>query len=774
MFRTILLLIGGMLISLAAQALPAAMELDANTAQAWVYPHIAIAQDPTGHWRVADAARVSEHFQADWHYHPQIGYTTAVYWARFDIHNSTAQNRNGYVLFRGQYPNTVQAYAYPSAAVPPVSLAPLQAIDSLRMPAYYLDLAPYSRVSVYLRVQNPNIPLSFEVEFNATDYLLLAAIHDYLFYGIVLGGMLALAAYNLLTYFKLTEISFLSLAFFIVFVALELSRLTGLLHVITLFQEHYLLIQSVFAYAAIASGAHFFHHLMSLPKQLPYFVVPLRLVFWGALLSILLNHWFAFGAWLTSLLGFFLLSIIVPATLTLWRRGLREAKSFAWASSIVTLSSIPLILVGFGLVHNLPYAIDIMHVGMLAFMILLSLSQAERTRILHEQTQRAEATSKAKGEFLASMSHELRTPMNAVIGTGTLLQTTPLNPQQQEYVDRLDTAANHMLNLINDILDLARLENTLPVIESHPFTLGELLENLEKLLHEHAQQKGLTLKLHSDFSLQTPLLGDLTRLSQILLNLLNNALKFTATGSVSLAIRDLGADATGKVLLHFDVTDTGIGIDPTQQAQLFEPFSATQTSTDKRFKGTGLGLSISHKLVAAMGGTLAVSSTPKQGSRFFFSLDFDLARVDTPCSVSQQDDIAVMKRLPTATTYRILLVDDDELNLFFGRALLKTLHVDVETADSGAAALQQLQQHTIDLVLMDVSMPEMNGYETTQRIRADARFTHLPIIALTAHAIAGERERCLAAGMNDYLTKPFVPATMQVMLERWLPHIAAP
>jgi len=241
-----------------------------------------------------------------------------------------------------------------------------------------------------------------------------------------------------------------------------------------------------------------------------------------------------------------------------------------------------------------------------------------------------------------------------------------------------------------------------------------------------------------------------------------------------LAIHDLRADATGKVLLHFDVTDTGIGIDPTQQAQLFEPFSATQASTDKRFKGTGLGLSISHKLVAAMGGTLAVSSTPKQGSRFFFSLDFALARVDTPSSVPHQDDIGVMKRLPTATTYRILLVDDDDLNLFFGRALLKTLHLDVVIADSGAAALQQLQQHTIDLVLMDVSMPEMNGYETTQRIRADARFTHLPIIALTAHAIAGERERCLAAGMNDYLTKPFVPATMQPMLERWLPHIAAP
>jgi signal transduction histidine kinase/ActR/RegA family two-component response regulator len=760
LLRTALLICCLLLLRPAFAAPP--LVLDDTSTSVWLYPYVEVAEDRRGGSRTAPTIPSLE-FRGGWDYHPQIGYTPHTWWARVTVVSHANQASDGYVLFRGQDNSMVWAYLQTADTTSPSHLKPLQPLTPFRMPAYRLSLIPGKPSTIYLKVSNPNIPLSFELQWVTAEQLLYAASGDYLFYGLILGGMLALAAYNFLTFIKLGESSFLSLTFLILASSAELSCLNGMLNHAHLFPGLSGWAPALFTQIATTSAASFFYHLLDIRRHLPVMRLPFQTLITACLLSLLTAPFVPYDFFIAAILALALFILVAPATFILYRRGLRQARSFAWAFGIMLPLALPLVLLGAGMIPNWPPAIDLMQVGMLTFMVLLSLTQAERTRELREQNQRSEAASQTKCEFLATMSHELRTPMNAVISTGTLLQHTPLNPQQRDYVDRLETASSHMLNLINDVLDLARLESPQQVLEQQPFTLGELLANLDKLLQEHAQQKHLALNLQSWFPTGTTLLGDATRLSQVLLNLLNNALKFTAQGQVDLFIREFLQTDPHKSLLHFEVADTGIGLSQQQQQRLFEPFSPIAHSTDQRYRGTGLGLSISSKLVAAMGGKLAVESTPGEGSRFYFTLEFPLytPHPNPPPQGGRAGDGG------DGGSKHILLVDDEPMNLFFGQELLQTLGLTVTTAASGAEAIQQLQQQSFDLVFMDVSMPGMDGYATTRRIRSLPHIAALPIIALTAHAIAGERERCLAAGMDDYLTKPFEPEQLRSKVCQW-------
>ncbi|EIJ35532.1 hybrid sensor histidine kinase/response regulator [Thiothrix nivea] len=715
--------------------------LDDSTAYAWLYPYLEVAEDPDNRPAQQAMTALQGKFRGGWHDNPHIGYTQNTWWARFKVANPSSQPHDWYLLFHGQGLNRVHAYISQGNAPP----SALDALTDFRMPAYPFALQPSIPYWVYVQVNNPDIPLAFQLEVRSPANMLNSAIMEYLFYGAILGGMLALAAYNLLTYLRLREFSFFSLTFLILASTAELLYLNGIQHhvpaIIPLAKE----MPAVFTQIAIISAASFFFHLMDIPRNLPAFVRIFRALLLLCWLSLLAAPFIAHDFALASLLALGLLLILLPATAILHRQGLREASSFAWAFLVILPTSLPLILMGAGIIRHWPPAFALMQVGILGFMILLSLTQSERTCTLREQSQRAEAASLAKGEFLTTMSHELRTPMNAVISTGVLLQQTPLNPQQQDYVDRLETSSRHMLNLVNDILDLSSLESPQLVLEQQPFTLGNILANLDTLLHDRARQKGLRFNLHSSFPIDTNLSGDPTRLSQILLNLLDNAIRFTEKGRVDLFINEETTANPTQVLLHFEVADSGIGIPPTQQDHLFEPFTQAHSNIGRRYGGTGLGLAISRKLVERMGGQLAVESIPDEGSRFFFMLTF-----------------------PKNRAYSILLVDDDEMNLFFVREILQLSGAQVTTASGGSEAIRLLYTQHVDLVFMDVSMPEMDGHETTRRIRADPRFANLPIIALTAHALPGERERCLAARMSDYLTKPVETETLRQCIAHWI------
>lgn len=398
------------------------------------------------------------------------------------------------------------------------------------------------------------------------------------------------------------------------------------------------------------------------------------------------------------------------------------------------------------------------------------LTEQRRAEALRLAKEAAERGSEAKGQFLANMSHEIRTPMGGILGITGLLRKTELGTKERQYVEIIEEAARGLLTLIDDILDFSKIEAGKLVFEEAVYDVHQIVEQVVQLMATTAESKGLDLSVSMDEHVPRHLIGDGRRMRQVILNLLGNAIKFTEVGHVSLNVETL---RSMQARVRFTVTDTGIGIPAEVQERLFHTFTQADETMSRRFGGTGLGLAISQRLVELMGGSLGFDSEPGFGSTFWFEVPVQAATEDQVDAVeseplkerSAQEAVAPEdSRKPS----RILLAEDNEVNRLVAMAQLEALGYHADAVDNGYEAIAALGEQNYELVLMDCQMPNLDGYEATRQVRQDPRWSELPIVALTAHAMAGDREKCLEAGMNDYISKPFEEDELRQVLDRWL------
>jgi len=386
-------------------------------------------------------------------------------------------------------------------------------------------------------------------------------------------------------------------------------------------------------------------------------------------------------------------------------------------------------------------------------------------RALNESERRSKELATMQEQFLANMSHEIRTPMNSILGFTNLLKRTELNPMQREYMQNIHSAGENLLTLVNDILDLSKIQAGMMHIEETRFSLRSMISSVGAMFLEKIKQKDIKFHVHIDKDVPDILSGDAVRLTQVFVNLFSNAVKFTDKGEISVHIRLLSITET-DTKIKICIKDTGIGIAPEKQSAIFERFQQAELETTRRFGGTGLGLSIVKQLIEMQGGTIRLRSELGKGSEFIVELNYklpDLAQMYSEALAEQEEQVPLRK-------IKVLIAEDNPMNQQLVKHLMKSWSLDHSIVSTGIEAVEALKNDSYSIVLMDIQMPDMDGYTATSVIRNELQLD-VPIIAMTAHAMVGEKEKCLQLGMNDYVSKPIKETVLYNIIARNAQHI---
>lgn len=396
------------------------------------------------------------------------------------------------------------------------------------------------------------------------------------------------------------------------------------------------------------------------------------------------------------------------------------------------------------------------YMELLPLTVKKALDHKQANEELIKAKKQVEESLQAKEHFLANISHEIRTPMNAVLGFADLINQTVLTPEQKKYLNAIKTAGENLVVIINDILDFSKIKSGKFSFEKIEFELPEVISTVMEILLHRSVEKGIRLSRSIEAGIPDRLLGDPTRLNQILTNLIGNAIKFTASGEVKVAVTKLSEDDK-NVTLKFSVTDTGIGIPEEKLSSIFDEFVQASNDTTRKYGGSGLGLAIVKQLVELQGGKISVESKLGRGSVFSFTLTYPKTAGPAPGHADKKTPYTQPEEDRLATGLHVLVVEDNQLNQLLIERYLLNAGCFVEFAGDGLAAIQKIERSDFDIVLLDIQLPEMDGYETTTHIRTQmpAPKSKVPIIAMTAHSMQGEEEKCLAIGMNGYISKPF-------------------
>ena len=773
-----------------------ALSFDEHTRKLPLGPSLAVFEDLRGTASIADVS--SPVLAASFRKHDKpvlnVGYTDSAYWLRLDLdyRPQTARGQQTWLLELAYPPlDHVDLYQEDgrggfnlvsrSGDAWPFSQRQIKQSTYL----FELQLQPGQPQRVYLRLQTEGSLQAPLTLWAPTAYLEEMPRHTYLL-GIIYGVMLVMLLYNLFIYLSVRDASYFYYIFYIAAIGLYQASANG---VGTQFlwpdSPEWGNAAPPFLLGATATfGAQFvrtFLHTADFSRWMDR-ALKLLMVSGLVLIGLTLSIGYALPLHLAPYLALLFTVLCFSAGVMAWWRGLRQARYFLLAWSAFLLGALVYTLMSMGVLPSMFITLHASQIGAAMEVALLSLALADRINVMKEEREQIlqdasaklsalndqlATSNRLKDEFLATITHELRTPMNGVIGALELMNTVPLESEQAQYQSIAALSARDMLQMVNDILMLTELQAGKLQAECAPFSLQELLASLRQRFAARAAEKGLDFTLVLDPHLPASVQGDAGKLGQCLGYLLDNAIKFTASGHVSLHL-DGCASSEQQVQLQIRVSDSGVGFQAAGDDQLYQHFQQLDGSLTREYGGLGIGLAICRQLLALLGGSLSHSSVLGRGSEFQLDLTLDLPGQLVPSLA------APAPARPRGEAYRqpgecsLLLVEDHPGNQLVLRGMLLKLGYQVRCVDSGAAALEAVCQAPVDGVLMDCQMPQMDGFATCRALHQLPGLATLPILAITANNPSGERERCLAAGMSDCLSKPVKFDSLQAMLHDWL------